>query len=146
MRRLQANLAYLAAIADRAHKPASHIPAAPAIMVAPEKMPALAETYKKLGALFPDVQPGSKPSQGAMKASPNLSAGASAVPASTGPKQNTPPVAGTAAAQHPSSNQSAPAMTEANYKQWLEEMGKAGGPEAGKAEGDAGLSSQPVQP
>jgi hypothetical protein len=35
MRRLQSNLAYLAAIADRAHKPSSQIPAHPAIMSAP---------------------------------------------------------------------------------------------------------------
>lgn len=35
MRRLQANLAYLAAIADRSHKPSSQIPTHPAIMVAP---------------------------------------------------------------------------------------------------------------
>jgi hypothetical protein len=35
MRRLQSNLTYLAAIADRAHKPSSQIPAHPAIMSAP---------------------------------------------------------------------------------------------------------------
>lgn len=35
MRRLQSNLAYLAAIADRSHKPSSQIPAHPAIMTAP---------------------------------------------------------------------------------------------------------------
>ncbi len=35
MRRLQCNLAYLAAIADRSHKPSSQIPAHPAIMFAP---------------------------------------------------------------------------------------------------------------
>jgi hypothetical protein len=35
MRRLQANLAYLAAIADRTHKPSSQIPAHPAIISAP---------------------------------------------------------------------------------------------------------------
>jgi len=35
MRRLQSNLAYLAAIADRSHKPSSQIPAHPAIMSAP---------------------------------------------------------------------------------------------------------------
>jgi hypothetical protein len=35
MRRLQSNLAYLAAIADRAHKPSSQIPPHPAIMSAP---------------------------------------------------------------------------------------------------------------
>ncbi|KAI9055089.1 hypothetical protein LZ554_000054 [Drepanopeziza brunnea f. sp. 'monogermtubi'] len=35
MRRLQSNLAYLAAIADRSHKPSSQIPAHPTIMTAP---------------------------------------------------------------------------------------------------------------
>jgi len=35
MRRLQVNLAYLAAIADRSHKPASQVPAHPAVMSAP---------------------------------------------------------------------------------------------------------------
>jgi hypothetical protein len=35
MRRLQSNLAYLAAIADRSHKPSSQIPAHPAFMSAP---------------------------------------------------------------------------------------------------------------
>ena len=35
MRRLQGNLAYLAAIADRSHKPSSQIPAHPACMSAP---------------------------------------------------------------------------------------------------------------
>jgi len=35
MRRLQSNLAYLAAIADRSHKPSSQIPPHPAIMSAP---------------------------------------------------------------------------------------------------------------
>jgi len=35
MRRLQSNLAYLAAIADRSHKPSSQIPPHPAIMHAP---------------------------------------------------------------------------------------------------------------
>jgi len=39
MRRLQANLAYLAAIADRSHKPSSQIPTHPAIMVAPPLVP-----------------------------------------------------------------------------------------------------------
>lgn len=39
MRRLQSNLAYLAAIADRAHKPSSQIPAHPAIMSAPPMTP-----------------------------------------------------------------------------------------------------------
>jgi hypothetical protein len=39
MRRLQCNLAYLAAIADRSHKPSSQIPPHPAIMSAPPLTP-----------------------------------------------------------------------------------------------------------
>lgn len=39
MRRLQSNLAYLAAIADRSHKPSSQIPPHPAIMSAPALSP-----------------------------------------------------------------------------------------------------------
>lgn len=39
MRRLQANLAYLAAIADRSHKPSSNIPPHPAIISAPNLSP-----------------------------------------------------------------------------------------------------------
>lgn len=39
MRRLQSNLAYLAAIADRSHKPSSQIPPHPAIMTAPPLSP-----------------------------------------------------------------------------------------------------------
>lgn len=79
MQRLQANLAYLAAIADRSHKPSSQIPSHPAIMVAPmlssktlmapevthtEKEEIdeankenLKELYKQLQGLFPGVDP-----------------------------------------------------------------------------------------
>jgi hypothetical protein len=39
MRRLQSNLAYLAAIADRSHKPSSQIPPHPAILSAPPLTP-----------------------------------------------------------------------------------------------------------
>lgn len=39
MRRLQANLGYLAAIADRSHKPSSQIPPHPAIISAPPLSP-----------------------------------------------------------------------------------------------------------
>ncbi|KAI9811075.1 MAG: hypothetical protein M1827_005657 [Pycnora praestabilis] len=56
MRRLQANLAYLAAIADRSHKPASAIPPSPAILDAPPHLPTLAITYAKLKELFPDAK------------------------------------------------------------------------------------------
>ncbi|RJE26960.1 hypothetical protein PHISCL_00661 [Aspergillus sclerotialis] len=53
MRRLQANLAYLAAIADRAKKSGSVPPAAPAIMTPPPNMPSMNEIYSKLNDLFP---------------------------------------------------------------------------------------------
>ncbi len=56
MRRLQSNLAYLASIADRSHKPASAIPSAPAIMDAPSQYPSFEELYAKLRELFPDAK------------------------------------------------------------------------------------------
>ena len=56
MRRLQSNLAYLASIADRSHKPASAIPSAPAIMDAPPQYPSFEELYAKLRELFPDAK------------------------------------------------------------------------------------------
>jgi hypothetical protein len=52
MRRLQANLAYLATIADRAKKSGGVAPAAPAIMTPPPNMPAVNELYNKLNELF----------------------------------------------------------------------------------------------
>lgn len=53
MRRLQANLAYLAAIADAKKKAAGSIPAAPAILAPPLHLTDVKELYKKLNALFP---------------------------------------------------------------------------------------------
>ena len=53
MRRLQANLAYLAAIADAKKKAAGSVPAAPAIMTPPSNLVAVRELYKQLNALFP---------------------------------------------------------------------------------------------
>ena len=112
MRCLQANLAYLASIADRAHKPASQKPPAPAIMAAPENMPGLADAYQRLLALFPDSSP-------AMKASPNPASR----DISAGPVQDG--VVAASAAAPPSSNGTGPASsTEKSYKQWLDEMGK----------------------
>lgn len=93
MKRLQSNLAYLAAIADRSHKPASQIHAHPAIMKAPlitsrpstssaetetkmeesdekkadvlleERIENLKVYYKQLQALFPGVDPNKEPSR-----------------------------------------------------------------------------------
>lgn len=53
MRRLQANLAYLATIADRAKKSGGVPPPAPAIMTPPPNMPSMGEIYNKLNELFP---------------------------------------------------------------------------------------------
>ncbi|PYH54638.1 uncharacterized protein BO96DRAFT_342299 [Aspergillus niger CBS 101883] len=53
MRRLQANLGYLATIADRAKKSGGVPPAAPAIMSPPPNMPSMNEIYNKLNELFP---------------------------------------------------------------------------------------------
>jgi hypothetical protein len=53
MRRLQANLSYLATTAERAHKPTHAIPPGPAIMSVPATPPALTELYTKLQGLFP---------------------------------------------------------------------------------------------
>lgn len=47
MRRLQANLAYLAAIADRSHKPSSQIPPHPTIISAPPLSPLPPKTQIK---------------------------------------------------------------------------------------------------
>ena len=90
MRRLQSNLAYLAAIADRSHKPSSQIPPHPAIMSAPplapkpsvtspsgekkedpseekkseeneDRIETLKDQYKRLQTLFPGVDPKKEP-------------------------------------------------------------------------------------
>ncbi|KAE8379079.1 hypothetical protein BDV26DRAFT_260285 [Aspergillus bertholletiae] len=53
MRRLQANLAYLATIADRAKKSGGVPPTAPSMMTPPPHMPSMNEMYKKLAELFP---------------------------------------------------------------------------------------------
>ena len=65
MRRLQSNLAYLASISDRPHKPVGTIPPCPAIMDAPppvegnaisdEGMAGLRSQYEHLRSLYPDV-------------------------------------------------------------------------------------------
>ncbi|KAF8253856.1 hypothetical protein K440DRAFT_145816 [Wilcoxina mikolae CBS 423.85] len=61
MRRLQQNLAYLAAIADRSHKPAAHIPPCPGVLLPPPDMPALEGLYKKLQDLYPGINPANPP-------------------------------------------------------------------------------------
>jgi hypothetical protein len=58
MRRLQANLAYLATIADRAKKASGVLPAAPAIMTPPPSLSNLNEMYTRLNGLFPGASRG----------------------------------------------------------------------------------------
>lgn len=55
MRRLQANLAYLAAIADASKKASNSRPAGPAIMIPPAHLTAVHPLYQKLKALFPEA-------------------------------------------------------------------------------------------
>ena len=67
MRRVQANLAYLAAIADRAHKPPEKIPARPAIMdtlpsiqgnqMSESSLSELKDLYKSLKDLYAGIAP-----------------------------------------------------------------------------------------
>ncbi|KAF8455286.1 hypothetical protein BDZ91DRAFT_686376, partial [Kalaharituber pfeilii] len=61
MKRLQANLAYLAAVADGSRKPAVPIPPCPAILHPPSDMPSLIPSYKKLQELFPGAKPSNPP-------------------------------------------------------------------------------------
>lgn len=53
MRCLQANLSYLAASAERTHKPAQAVPPGPALMSPPAPAPALVALYARLLPLFP---------------------------------------------------------------------------------------------
>lgn len=55
MRRLQANLSYLAAIADSKKKASGSLPAGPAIMIPPPHLDGVQDLYKKLNQLFPDA-------------------------------------------------------------------------------------------
>jgi hypothetical protein len=53
MRRLQANLAFLAQNAEKNHKPNTPVQPGPAIMSVPSAPTELAKLYQKLGELFP---------------------------------------------------------------------------------------------
>ncbi|KAL4808184.1 hypothetical protein BDV18DRAFT_134402 [Aspergillus unguis] len=68
MRRLQANLGYLATVADKGKKAGGAVPQSPGIMTPPPNLPAVNDLYAKLNELF------SRPAQGA--ANPNQSQGA----------------------------------------------------------------------
>ena len=79
MRRLQANLGYLATIADRAKKSGGVPPSAPSITTPPPNMPTLNEPYARLSELCPKGSQGGTPqphsqrnSQGNGKSSPSI--------------------------------------------------------------------------
>jgi hypothetical protein len=55
MKRLQANLSYLATIADAKKKAAGQLPVGPAIMIPPTHLKAVHELYKRLNQLFPEA-------------------------------------------------------------------------------------------
>jgi hypothetical protein len=55
MRRLQANLSYLAAIADSKKKASGALPSGPAIMIPPPHLTGIQDLYKKLNQLFPEA-------------------------------------------------------------------------------------------
>lgn len=55
MRRLQANLSYLAAIADAKKKASGSLPSGPAIMIPPPHLTGVQDLYKKLNQLFPEA-------------------------------------------------------------------------------------------
>ncbi|THC89437.1 hypothetical protein EYZ11_011110 [Aspergillus tanneri] len=79
MRRLQANLAYLATVADRAKKSGGVPPPNPGIMTPPPHMPAMNEIYNKLSELFPRTAQGTphqspQPTHGNGKPSPSSTA------------------------------------------------------------------------
>ncbi|RAK77882.1 uncharacterized protein BO72DRAFT_98310 [Aspergillus fijiensis CBS 313.89] len=59
MRRLQANLGYLATVADRAKKSGGVAPGGPAIMTPPPHMPSMADLYNRLSELCPRSTQGS---------------------------------------------------------------------------------------
>ncbi|KAK1147527.1 hypothetical protein N8T08_000869 [Aspergillus melleus] len=76
MRRLQANLAYLATVADRAKKSGGVAPPNPGIMTPPPHMSSMNDIYNRLSELFPHTAHGTpqqspQPSQGNGKPSPS---------------------------------------------------------------------------
>ncbi|KAI9840186.1 MAG: hypothetical protein M1837_001858 [Sclerophora amabilis] len=122
MRRLQANLGYLAVIADRSHKPAATIPASPAILVAPEKMPSLTEPYKRLLALFPGAPHVHKSVGGPTKPTGQPPIHFPSNPPASNSTQGTPTSAGKGPPNLTINNPTGATQAEQNYKQWLEEI------------------------
>ena len=53
MKRMQANLHYIAADAERHHKRPEQLPPGPALMTAPLQTPQLTDLYAKLATVFP---------------------------------------------------------------------------------------------
>jgi hypothetical protein len=85
MRRLQANLSYLAQMAEKVPKPGQQLQPGPAIMSAPAAPPELAKLYTRLQELFP----GWKGQTPQMKPSPQrMNSNASQPPNSAGLQQN----------------------------------------------------------
>jgi hypothetical protein len=78
MRRLQANLAYLAQNAEKNHKPGQVLQPGPAIMSIPATPTELAKLYQKLAELFPGWKgqtPQMKQSPGPQRMNSTASAG-----------------------------------------------------------------------
>lgn len=71
MKRLQANLSYLAALADRNKR--NVMSNGPQIMAPPQHLKSVYDLYKKLIALFPGVVPGQSPAKASMAGvNPNI--------------------------------------------------------------------------
>lgn len=91
VRRLQANLSYLAQNAEKNHKPGQPIQPGPAIMHAPTTHDELAKLYLKLQGLFPGwkgAQPGAKQSPGPQRLNSTSSQSQSQPPGSAGLQSN----------------------------------------------------------
>lgn len=84
MRRLQANLSYLAAIADANKKVNGQRPVGPAIMIPPPHLSSLNDLYKKLKGLFPEA---SQSKLNKAMAFANASAQAAGAPATSNQNQ-----------------------------------------------------------
>jgi len=79
MRRMQANLAYLANVAERPNRPGNPVIAWPPIMASPASPPSLVEMYTKLQSMFP----GWKTQQAKLSASPHQTPQSATVPSAS---------------------------------------------------------------
>lgn len=64
MRRMQANLAYLANVAERSNRPQTQVLPHPPIMIAPASPPSLVEKYAAMQSLFPAWKAAAQAKQG----------------------------------------------------------------------------------